>query len=312
MNNYQDHRNMPDREGEQITIHLKKGDLTFAFGIAGDENAILPFHFDMDGIELVRATAQAVTRIAPNGRITYVFFKPKGMKAGFLFEEGTAVNGKDDRHYECSEKSAELFHVRRDDTEVDVLVVDRALADQMYLVSGERLMFCAEALLEDENGIRMETTKAVNELAVYPADGESGNSDGILSYFRFKAEKRYIEPVVKQTAERRYTIELPHNFMDGLKDVRLQIDYSGDIGHLFLNGRLINDNFANQATWEIGLKDFAKELEGAPATLYITPLKEGVNVNVESAMAARIEEVALYTGELQNVSLQPVYEIKVV
>lgn len=308
INNYQDHMDMPDRENEQITLHLKEEDITFDFGIAGDENAILPFHFDMDGIDLVSATAQVMTRLVSDGRITYVFFTPKGMRGRFLFGKGTVINGKDTGYYECGEGNAELFHVQNDSVEIDVLVVDRPLADQMYLVSGGRLMFSAGALLEDENGIRVETTETVNEVLVYPAAADS-ESDGIFGHYRFETEERCIEPVVKQVADLRYTIELPHNFMNGIKDARLQIDYSGDIGHLFLNGRMINDNFANQATWEIGLKDFAEELENTPLTLYITPLKEGVNVNVESAMAARMEEVGAYTGSLERIAVQPVYEI---
>lgn len=309
VNNYQDHMDMPNREREQITLHLDKEDVTFDFGIAGDENAILPFHFDMDGIDLVMATAQAVTRIAPDGGTTYVFFTPKGMRASFLFEKGTAVNGKAVEYYECSEEGAELFHVQKDDTKIDVLVVDRTFADKMYLVCGGRLMFSEGALLEDENGIRLETTKAVNELLTFPASASSGETDGIFEHYRYETEEVCIEPVVEQVADRRYTIELPGKFMRGLKDARLQIDYNGDIGHLFLNGRMINDNFANHATWEIGLKDFEEELEGTMLTLYITPLKEGVNVNVESSMAARMEEVDAYVGILENVAVQPVYEI---
>lgn len=38
---------------------------------------------------------------------------------------------------------------------------------------------------------------------------------------------------------------------------------------------MISDNFANGATWEIGLKDFEKELADNCITVYITPLKEG-------------------------------------
>ena len=39
-------------------------------------------------------------------------------------------------------------------------------------------------------------------------------------------------------------------------------------------------------------------------------MKEGVNVNVESAMAARREEAQAYVAELKEAALQPVYEIR--
>ena len=44
--------------------------------------------------------------------------------------------------------------------------------------------------------------------------------------------------------------------------------------------------------------------------LYITPLKEGANVNVESGMAARVEEVGGTVAVLHSVELCPVYEIE--
>ena len=96
--------------------------------------------------------------------------------------------------------------------------------------------------------------------------------------------------------------------MVGKKDAILKIDYRGDIGHAFIDGKMISDNFCNNDTWEIGLKTFADKLAKYPLTIYITPLKEGVNVNVESAMAARIEEVAVKTGEIAKVKVVPVYE----
>ena len=98
---------------------------------------------------------------------------------------------------------------------------------------------------------------------------------------------------------------------DGVKDALLQIAYTGDVGSAFINGRMIHDNFANGAVWEIGLKDFAEELKKDDITIHIAPLKEGANVKVESAMAARSEEAEAYAAELESVRIQPVYEISI-
>ena len=89
----------------------------------------------------------------------------------------------------------------------------------------------------------------------------------------------------------------------------LRIFYEGDIGSAFIDGKLIHDNFCNGAPWEIGLKDFAGELAGKEITLYITPLKEGARVQVESAMAARRELAGTCLAEVKKVELQPIYEI---
>ena len=78
---------------------------------------------------------------------------------------------------------------------------------------------------------------------------------------------------------------------------------------LFLNDRMISDNFCNGATWEIGLLEQKGRLPGT-MVLKITPLRKDAKVNVESAMAARKEEVRTTVGELLQVRVQPVYEIK--
>ena len=77
---------------------------------------------------------------------------------------------------------------------------------------------------------------------------------------------------------------------------------------LFMNDRMISDNFCNYDVWEIGLMEHEESLD-REMVLKIAPLREGAKVNVESAMAARNEEVRSNTGELLDVRVQPVYEI---
>ena len=70
----------------------------------------------------------------------------------------------------------------------------------------------------------------------------------------------------------------------------------------------MNDNFCNGDVWEFGVRTFEEELKEHPLTPAITPLRVGANVNVESAMAARMENAEAYIGELERVELCPVYE----
>lgn len=327
INNYQDHAAMSDKKDEEVTLQLKDEEITWKISIAAEENAILPFHFDLDGIDLIRATAQPVLKTDVGGKTTYVFFVPDGMRAEFLFEDGVWVNGKQTDSYQCDQccqcadgADTELFEVEKEGRKLSVLIVSRKLANQMFLLANGGLVFSEGAILEDQDGIRLETEKAVNLLRTYPADllkGKAGvretesitNVQILGSYLAETAERRP-QVKVQKVAEGRYTLTFPENLMEGLKDARLQLVYSGDIGHAFLGNRMINDNFSNGAVWEIGLKDFAQELSKESMVIYITPLKEGVNVNVESAMAARREEAQAYVAELKEAALQPVYEIR--
>lgn len=321
INNYQDHFQLPDRENEEIILRLPEETLTWNLGIAGEENAILPFHFDMEGIDLVRASAQVITRTVYEDETTYVFFVPDGMRGEFVFEDGVTIDGKDNNVYSCGKMvQAERFIVEKENKKCSVLVISRELANEMFLLKDGRLIFTTAALLEDEDGIRLESTENTVLLHVYPADGLD-NRAGIkasekiltdcLGTWMVETEEKKPEVTVKQVGLTRYTVQVPPNVMDGVKDACLQVRYVGDIGNAFINGRMIHDNFANGAVWEIGLGEFAEELKMHGITLYIVPLKEGVNVNVESSMAARSEEVEHMIAELKDVRIQPVYEFSV-
>lgn len=321
VNNYQDHFVLPDRRDEQITLQLEGEELTWNLGIATDENTILPFHFDMGGIDLVQANAQVITKTTCAGEETYVFLVPDGMQGEFRFEDGARIAGTDTNIYKCAETVyAECFTVEKNAVRYKVLVLGRSLANDMFLLSDGRLIFTDEVILEDEKGIRLESRKNSSLIHVYPADGldgeikckrvEAGHVDFFGTY-QVQTQEKKAEAAVKQVGPSRYTLQIPENVLESIKDMFLQVEYTGDIGNAFIDGHMIHDNFANGAVWEIGLKDFEEKLKGECITIYIVPLKEGANVNVESAMAARSEEAEAYIAELKSVRLQPVYEMQI-
>ena len=320
VNNYQDHAPMKDKTDECVTLLLEEEEITFRFGLAAEENVIMPFHFGMDGIDLVQASAQPVTKLENGNHVTYVFFAPTGMDPSFAFEKGVRINEEEKNVHVCEEGfQAELFTVKKNGAAVKVLVIDRKLADQLYLLSGNRLAFSEGVLLEDEKGIRLESCLGQNTVMTYPENALSGKNtvqgdprfEGLFSTYEFCTEEKQIEVEMEQVGPTRYTLTFSDNLMTGLKDLLLQVNYTGDIGSAFLDGKMIHDNFCNGAPWEISLRDFAEELKKQPVTIYITPLKEGAHVNTESSMAARMEEVDFSIGTIQSVSVQPVYEMKV-
>lgn len=297
VNNYQDHFELPNRKQEEVVLQLDDEIINYPINIASDENAILPFHFDLDGIDLVYATAQPLLRIAPEGKVTYVFMVPDGMDAKFQFEDGVIAD-------EVTNEDCKILKAKKAGKEIRLLIISRALANQMFRINDDRLAFADQAFLETEEGIRLETTCEDNLVGVFAEE------DAIV-WQSVKTDKKETSVRYTQVAQNRYIVKFEDDFMKDLKDVRLQIDYVGDIGHAFINGKMIHDNFYNGAVWEIGLKEYEEELKEHPLTIYITPLKEGVNVNVESGMAARIEEVEKATGEILSIRMQPVYEVKI-
>lgn len=120
-----------------------------------------------------------------------------------------------------------------------------------------------------------------------------------------KTGKQELE--IKKTGPSRYTVDLPEGYEE-CKELMLSVRYLGDIGHAFIDGTLISDNFCNGDAWEIGLNDRWKEAAGRQLTIFITPLKENSKVNVSSAMAGRMDQSEGLRADLLSVSLKPVYE----
>lgn len=323
LNNFQDHFEMRDRKDDQVTLLLDEEELSWNISLAKDENAILPFHFDMDGIDLVQANAQPLTRIRNGEGITWVFFVPDGMEGSFTFEEGVTVDGGAGRSYRCRKDiTAERFFVEKDDHCIAVLVLCRVMAEKLYVLEDGTLIFSDAAVLQDEDGVRLESCESENEVILYPAsaakafpflkkkENRGAKTDGLGYYTAKTAAHACGEIKVTQVGPSRWTLKVPDDVMDGVKDALLSIDYVGDIGNAFINGRMIHDNFSNGAVWEISLKEYQEELKTDVITVYIVPLKEGANVHVESGMAARSETVEKMTAGLNSAVIRPVYEIK--
>ena len=304
LNNFQDHRNMAEKKHEQVAVETAKETYAFDISLASGENAILPFHFDMDGILLCQANAQPVLRTEIRGRITYVFLVPDGMDGAFRFEKDARTTD-----------SRPLFTVTKGDREVDVLAVSREDANRLFILRDGSLVLTDAALLEDADGaLRLETTRAENIVRCFPGDRLQGKAEylGIeepFGVYRAETQERQIPVQCEAAAPCHWTLTLPENALEGLKDARLQIDYQGDIGMLFLRDVMISDNFCNGDTWEVGLREHGDRLSGR-MVLKIAPIREGANVRVESAMAARNEEVSFLLAKLHQVRVQPVYEIK--
>lgn len=323
LNNYQDHQKMPAKEKESVEIRLPDETVVFPeLSIAGDENAILPFHLDLQGIDLVYAAASPVTYMEIGGELVYIFMRPDGMRPEFVFEEGASVNGGKGHTYTADQQAqADLFTVSRNGIVRKVICLSRDFSNKMYILDGKGFVFTDASVMVRDESVYAETYENRLQIYTYPQNLLAGG--GFLSEARQKSEldgfgvyevscpQKLIRLTVMEVAANRYTVTFPQDLMDGVKDVLLRVDYRGDIGHAFINGRMVHDNFCNNALWEIGLRTFAEELKDCPLTIYITPLKEGVKVNVESAMAARLEEVESTVGEILSVEAAPVYEMQI-
>jgi hypothetical protein len=79
----------------------------------------------------------------------------------------------------------------------------------------------------------------------------------------------------------RWKIAIPKNFLTGVSDVFLEVQYTGDAARLSSQGRLLDDDFYNGKTWSIGLRPFADAIREGPLDLSILPLRKDAPIYLE-------------------------------
>jgi len=270
---------------------------------------------DLGGINLKYALAQPVTRWKEDEVEHFLFMVPEGMLEKFVFEKDVDVE-------EENNQFGKIYKVSNGTHRCVINTIPRTHMNNFYQLDqdGKKIFVITEAsVIEKKGELRLETTGDTTTMFVYPSNVVNENdcvikknqSDDQWEEFQVLSEKKSVTVAINQTGPTRYTIQIPQNFMDGVKEAILQINYDGNIGQAFIDGDLIHDNFNNGTLWELGLKNYADRLKDNPLTICIVPLKKGAKVNVESSMAARKEDVEEVTGQLHSADIMLVYEAKI-
>ena len=327
INNYQDHAKLYPKDDFDLALELQNEDITFDdLSVAAGENCILPFNLRLGDLLLKYATVQPITYLEKEDRKYCFFMVPEGMKAKYVFDKANikkvsgiaAIEQENTYVFILDEKEISSFELITDQKTFIIVTLDRKTALDFYKVTiqdQETVFITEEALLVDKNHVRIETSKDRAVIYSFPklhprqdAKISSTETKDIFDGIQVELAQKTIIPEVKQVGPTRYTIEIPESTFEHVKEALLQIHYIGDIGHAFIDGEMIADHFCNDEVWEIGLSEFKEKLMNHPITIYITPIKEGANVNVESTMAARIEQVQGIVGKIESVEIQSINE----
>lgn len=317
LNNYQDHCVCRDKKNEKITLELADQTIVMdGLSLAAGEEAVLPFMMDIAGKKLVYATVQPLSVIHTEDHVTYFFFAPQGMTPKYVWEDGTVTvpNGQLSSFYVCDG--------------VEIVTLTREESQMFYELEKDGQKFavlCSGTLLWNGEYLEIESPADGNgktellfwpQLETYPiyhggamvemTETRKGVFKGIEIEWKELLIPKKIE--TEKCALGRYKLRLPEDYEE-CKDRLLCIDYRGDIGHLFNNGVLLSDNFSNEAVWEVGLKEAMEPGMDNELTIYITPQKENVRVDVSSTMAGRMEQLEGATAELRGVYLKPVRSV---
>ena len=108
-------------------------------------------------------------------------------------------------------------------------------------------------------------------------------------------------------AAAQWQIVFPKDFLSGVSNVFLTVEYTGDVGRLSVNRHLIDDDFYNGLPWSIGLKRFAELIRQAPLELSILPLRKDAPIYLESRFRPDFGSQSQRV-QLKKVSAVPEYE----
>ena len=93
-------------------------------------------------------------------------------------------------------------------------------------------------------------------------------------------------------------------------NILLRIDYVGDMGEAYFDGKLVHDNFYNGTTWEIGLRQLESKLNDNELLIMIVPVEKhsGGRRYIQAGMAFRPDSEGERIASINQITLVPQYK----
>lgn len=337
INNYQDHIKGSDKHDQAIALTLDKESLRIpaadGFDLTNEESCILPFNLNMNDALLKTATTQLLTKVTRKGQDSYFFFQPKGMAPEYVFDAATVADIKTDANVAEDGKFIIVHPEASELTKIIVTPKNGAAFDVYTLTNQQSLdfwrfehdgqtnvLFANAPLLIDENGIRFESKQ--DQIEVTTINGliddslisklDATKKSDLATTFTLKVTPVTVDFTVDQFTDAKAKLHIDTTVLHQpeVKDALIRIDYQGDIGYAFYKDDLINDNYANGRTWDIGLRHTVPQSQEIAINLALTPIRKDHTVKSDSPMAARSETNDGEVVSLDNVRIEPVYEFK--
>ena len=105
-----------------------------------------------------------------------------------------------------------------------------------------------------------------------------------------------------------WSLTVPAQPMTGLSDIFVRLHYAGDVARLSESGRLLDDDFYNGRTWEIGLKRFLPQAFGKKLEVEVLPLPGNALIYLDPTARAQLNPQG-QTAKVMSVEVLPQYEV---
>jgi len=321
LNNYQDHVQTRDIDDLSVNVRTASSMVQIpAYGtltLRSGESAILPFNMDIEGIRLVCSTAQPMARVETADAVHLFFFEHDGMTVTYLFGDGALLApGAPSAFARANPQGRRVvFHTLSERESLGFAIMRFAGRDRAVMTDAEAFVGDDALFLR-----RRSTEYPLVDVWMLPGidtplhvDGRlmKATREGDFTRVSIPMEKKEIPLVIRRWASGDAEVTLPQHAFDGVQEIILCIRYDGDVGSALIDGRLVADNFANGAVWEIGLERLRPGIESRPLSIHITPRREGTVVMRESGMAAQPVLDGRAIGEITSLTAVAVREVAV-
>ena len=267
VNNYQRLQPMPAKTNVQFKLNLPGGEFVFPeqpVTIPADEFFFWPFNLDLGGVKLVYATAQPICKVEDGNVGTVYFAETPGVKAEFVFESG----GKTVRF--------------------DAVKPGKKVAGKLKTAAGGTVQF---VLLKEADSLALRKNKAGDgvffekkpKTTTVSVKSDLIRSAGPAREIALSTGRSHIALAPSEadfTNAAVWKIYLPKK-LDLEANPILRIHYMGDVARLTLDGKLIEDNFFNGRTFDLGLRRYGPAILSGDLELEILPLRADAPIFLE-------------------------------
>ncbi len=305
VHNFQDHVPNHDLENVQISVQTRDETLRIPASrgmmLKSETSAVFPFNVDFGGVRIKSATAQPLACLSTEGGLRYAFMAIDGIQPQFVIDAKTVrhvrsancqIESQPDRSIVTSgnDPVAEFSVENSKGEQVTFTVFPTPMAQNAWLIElqgGKRLVFSNSIVLRNNNLVEFDSLGTNNiEFSVYPAlSAPPHYHDEVLSsappphpsMSSYRLAVPELEPFVHAKVADRRTLTLSTDratLPDGVNDVFLEVDYTGDVGLAFINGQLVDDHFYFGQPWRLGLKRFFPQLADAGMYFSFRPISK--------------------------------------
>ncbi|HVU18494.1 MAG TPA: beta-galactosidase [Candidatus Didemnitutus sp.] len=297
VNNYERGHPMPVKPGVQFAIGLPGGTLTFPrtpVDVPADGIFIWPFNLDLGGVRLDYATAQLVCS-DDDGTVRTVFFAATpGVPARF------AIAGEKEERVVTPGRGVAFALAGANGRRVQFVVLSDADSLALWKDSGQprnsgRVFLSKAGLMFDGKRLRLRSTNR-DDLAVEVFAGTgfsalpvtapaTSSATATAERVRKAGPPREIplgkisEPVATEPDDADFAqaavwrIHLPAA-VDLATDPILRLHYQGDVARITLDGHLLDDNFYDGNSFDLGLRRYAPAILKGELEVEILPLRK--------------------------------------